>query len=63
VILKLDFKIAYDKVKWNFLFERLNARGFCHKWCRWIEQVVSGGTVSVKLNNRIGPYIKSFKGV
>jgi hypothetical protein len=36
---------------------------FCHKWCRWIEQVVSGGTVSVKLNERIGPYIKSFKGV
>jgi retron-type reverse transcriptase len=25
--------------------------------------VVSGGTVSVKLNELIGPYIKSFKGV
>jgi hypothetical protein len=25
--------------------------------------VVTGGTVSVKVNNRIGSYIKSFKGV
>jgi hypothetical protein len=41
----------------------LNARGFCPKWCRWIAQVVSGGIVSVKLNDRIGPYIKSFKRV
>ena len=63
IILKLDFEKAYDKVKWNFLFECLAARGFCAKWCNWIKQVVSGGTVSVKLNNLIGPYIKSYKGV
>ena len=62
VVLKLDEK-AYDKVKWNFLFECLSARGFSSKWCHWIEKVVIGGTVSVKLNNKIGPYIKSFKGV
>lgn len=63
IILKLDFEKAYDKVKWNFLFECLAARGFCSKWCEWIEKVVAGGTVSVKLNNLVGPYIKSFKGV
>jgi len=63
VILKLDFEKAYDKVKWKFLFECLVARGFDHKWCHWIEKVVSRGTVSVKLNNLVGPYIKSFKGV
>jgi hypothetical protein len=39
------------------------ARGFCPKWCRWLKQVVLGGTVSVKLNDLIGPYIESFKGV
>jgi hypothetical protein len=63
IVLKLDFEKAYDKVKWKFLFEFLMARGFCPKWCRWLKQVVSGGTVSVKLNDLIGPYIKSFKGV
>jgi hypothetical protein len=63
ITLKLDFKKAYDKVNWNFLFECLAARGFCAKWCNRIKQVVSGGTVIVKLNNLIGPYIKSYKDV
>jgi hypothetical protein len=63
IVLKLDFENAYDKVKWDFLFECLAARGFCNKWCNWIKQVVSGGIVSVKLNDLIGPYIKSYKGV
>jgi hypothetical protein len=63
VILKLDFKKAYDKVNWSFLFECLSARGFDDQWCRWLKKVVMGGTVSVKLNNLIGPYIKSYKGV
>jgi len=63
IVLKLDFEKAYDKVKWSFLFQCLCARGFCLVWCDWIKRVVSGGTVSVKLNNRIGPYIKSHKGV
>jgi hypothetical protein len=38
-------------------------RGFNATWCEWIRQVVSGGIVSIKLNNLYGPYIKSFKGV
>ena len=38
-------------------------RVFHSKWCYWIKQVVSGGTISVKMNNKIGSYIKSFKGV
>jgi hypothetical protein len=63
IILKLDFEKAYDKVKWSFLFRSLEARGFCPKWCNWIKNVVSGGTVSLKLNNFTGSYIKSFKGV
>jgi hypothetical protein len=63
VILKLDFKKAYDKVKWKFLFQCLVTRGFSQKWCDWIKQVVVEGTVSVKINNSLGPYIKSHKGV
>jgi len=63
IILKLDFEKAYDKVKWSFLIHCLAARGFCPTWCEWIRKVVSGGTVSVKLNNLLGPYMKSHKGV
>jgi hypothetical protein len=62
VILKLDFEKAYDKVNWNLCFTYLERRGFRKKWCDWIRQVVSGGTVSVKLNNKVGSYIKSYKG-
>jgi hypothetical protein len=40
IVLKLDFEKAYDKVKWDFLFECLAARGFCNKWCNWIKQAV-----------------------
>ena len=60
---KIDFEKAYDKVSWKLLFDCLSLRGFDSKWCGWIKQVVSGGTVSVKLNDSVGPYIKSFKGV
>lgn len=63
VVLKLDFEKAYDKVDWTFLLESFQKRGFNAKWCSWIHQVVSGGTVSVKLNNKTGPYFMSYKGV
>jgi len=63
VVLKLDFEKAYDKVCWNFLFKNLEIRGFCDVWCNWIKQVVTGGTVCVKINNSCGPYFTSHKGV
>jgi len=63
IVLKLDFEKAYDKVCWEFLFDCLKIRGFCEKWCSWIKQVVFGGTVSVKLNDQMRPYFRSYKGV
>jgi hypothetical protein len=64
IVLKLDFEKAYDKVCWEFLFRTMEMRGFCTTWCAWIKQVVTGGgTVCVKLNNRMGPYFVSHKGV
>ena len=63
LVLKLDFEKAYDKVYWDFLFRTLEMRGFAKTWCDWIRQVVTGGTVCVKLNNTMGPYFMSHKGV
>lgn len=60
IILKLAFEKANDKVNWDFMFHCLQKRGFCEKW---MEKVVSGGTVRVKINNKVGNYIKSYKGV
>jgi hypothetical protein len=63
LILKLDFEKAYDKLNWDFLFDCLRQRGFGDKWCDWIKLVMSSGTVSVKVNNTIGSYFKSGRGV
>jgi hypothetical protein len=41
----------------------MEMRGFDKQWRNWIHQVVTGGTVIIKLNESIGPYIKIYKGV
>jgi hypothetical protein len=63
VVLKLDFEKAYDKVHWGFLLRCLEIRGFSSTWCAWIKKVLENGTLAVKVNNTIGPYFSSHKGV
>jgi hypothetical protein len=63
IVLKVDFEKAYDKVHWGFLLQCLMMRGFCGKWCDWIKMVLFGGIVAVKINNKVGPYFQSKKGV
>ena len=63
VVLKLDFEKPYDKVNWASFFSCLHAWVFFETWCNWIQQVVTSGTVCVKLNNKEGPYFVSYKAV
>jgi hypothetical protein len=56
-------KKSYDKVNWDFLLECLKIRGFNELWCSWVKQSLFEGTVSVKINNEMGPYFQSAKGV
>ena len=51
VIFKIDFEKAYDKVKWPFLQQVLRMKGFSQKWCTWVENFVSGGSVGIKVND------------
>ncbi|WVZ94166.1 hypothetical protein U9M48_040092, partial [Paspalum notatum var. saurae] len=62
-IFKIDFEKAYDKVKWPFLQQTLRMKGFSPLWCNWIQQFVSGGSVAVKVNNNIGRYFQTKKGL
>jgi len=54
VILKLDFEKAYDKVNWSFVQQMLRMKGFSQTWCKWIEEVVSQGSVGIQVNDEIG---------
>lgn len=38
-------------------------KGFSEKWCDWVLKVVSGGRVMIKVNNNVGPYFKTHKGL
>ena len=63
VILKLDFKKAYDKLKLSFIQQVLRMKGFSPTWCEWISKVMSGGSVAVKVNDNVGHYFQTRKGV
>jgi hypothetical protein len=63
IMLKIDFEKAYDKVNWNFLFGCCRQKGFNKNWLIWIKKAVADGTLSVKVNDKVGPYFGSHKGV
>jgi retron-type reverse transcriptase len=53
VILKIDFKKAYDKIKWPFVRQVLEMKGFSNRWCKWIESIIQGGHVGIKINDQV----------
>jgi hypothetical protein len=55
VIIKIDFEKAYDKVKWSFIKQVLEIKGFSTKWCQWIDTIIQGGHVGIEINYQIGP--------
>ena len=63
VILKIDFEKAYDKVKWPFLFQALRMKGFSPKWISWVKTFISGGSVAINVNNDVGPFFQTRKGL
>ena len=63
VILKLDFEKAYDKVNWSFVKQTLRMKGFSPTWCKWIEEVVSRGSVGIKVNKENGHNFQTRKGL
>jgi len=63
VIFKIDFQKAYDKVKWSFLQQTLRMKGFSPKWCRWVQNMVTGGSVGIKVNDDVGPFFQTKRGL
>src|SRR4051812_4778130 len=63
VILKIDFKKAYNKVKWYFLQQALRIKGFPSEWRALINSFIVGGSVAIKVNDDIGNYFQTKKGL
>uniref|UniRef100_A0A453KU06 Reverse transcriptase domain-containing protein n=1 Tax=Aegilops tauschii subsp. strangulata TaxID=200361 RepID=A0A453KU06_AEGTS len=63
VVFKIDFEKAYDKVKWSFLQQALRMKGFSDKWRQWIQNFVTGGSVAIKVNDDLGHYFQTKKGL
>jgi hypothetical protein len=61
VLIKLDFKKASEKVKWDFLQQALRMKGFDPNWCKWIQEFISRGSVGIKVNEDIGHYFQTRK--
>jgi hypothetical protein len=59
----MDTLETYHKVKWSFLQQTLRMKGFSDEWRALINSFVSGGSVAIKVNNDIGPYFQTLKGL
>jgi hypothetical protein len=63
VILKIDFEKAYDKVKWAFVRQTLQMKGFSQTWCKWVEAFTQNGHMGIKINNQVGENFVTKKGI
>jgi hypothetical protein len=50
IVLKLDFKKAFDSVSWDSLNKNLACQGFDEQWRSWISLILTIGKTIVMLN-------------
>jgi hypothetical protein len=63
VIFKINFEKAYDKVKWPFVRQVLEMKGFSNKWCQWVDSIIHGGQVGIKINDQVVQNFQTKKGL
>ena len=63
VVLKLDFKKAFDSVEWSSLDKILAARGFDARWRSWVSAILISGKTAVMLNSVPGRWIACRRGL
>jgi hypothetical protein len=52
-----------DKLKWPFVQQVLRMKGFSPTWCECISKVMPRESVAVKVNDNIGHFFQTRKGV
>lgn len=63
VLFKVHFEKAYDKVNWLCLEQVLDMKGFPLQFTKMVMQIVKGGSVGITVNDMLGPYFKTRKGL
>ena len=63
VVLKLDFRKAFDSVSWAALDAVLEAKGFPQLWRNWIRDLSSTSQSAVLLNGKPGNWIQCRRGL
>ncbi|XP_038988045.1 uncharacterized protein LOC120112546 [Phoenix dactylifera] len=60
---KLDMERAYDRIRWSFLQQALEAYGFPRQWIGWVMGCVRGPKFSILVNGTPSPYFESSIGL
>lgn len=55
--------VMRDRYQSPFVQQTLKMKGFSEKWCEWVHNFISGGSVAIKVNDNIGHYFKTKKGL
>jgi hypothetical protein len=63
VLFKIDFKKAYDKVRWSFVEEVMRGKGFPQSWIDQAMCTVQGGKVRININGDRIAYFKTYQGL
>ena len=63
MVLKLDFRKAFDSVSWTALDAILEAKGFPPLWRHWILDLSSTSQSAVLLNGKPGNWIQCRRGL
>lgn len=62
-MLKIDFEKAFDKMKWDALWEVLQYNGFSSTWIQWCKSLVEPAKIAILVNGRPSRWIKCRRGV
>ena len=63
IVFKIDIEKAYDRGKWDFLYEVLEKKNFDPIMISWIKKINEGGKVSININGEQGAFFKTFRGL
>ena len=61
--MKIDIMKAYDNVRWEFLFDVLEAMGFPSIFIVWIKACVTSPSYSICINGELNGYFMGQKGL